>query len=193
MRIISGKFKGRKINFISNSSLRPTSDMIRQAFFTKFQFDISNSRFLDLFSGSGAIGLEALSKGAKEVCFVEKNKENYKIIEKNIITLYGENYTSEAKNKNQIIHLIHSDFMFFLNSVKDNTTFDFVYIDPPYQSDYYKISLEKLLTKKLLTSESVVICEHNNTIDINTAIPKQYDIVSQKKYGSKSLTYLKLN
>lgn len=190
MRMISGKFKGKKIDFVSNEKTRPTADMVKEAFFCKIQFDIINSKFLDLFAGSGSIGLEALSRGAKEVYFIEKEKKNYEIIKNNLKKLYGEDYENLAKEQGQIINLILADYSVFLDNLKEkdaNGTFDFIYIDPPYESEYYKIALQKLKENKLISSESIIICESNQPLSFDG-----YELVSQKKYGIKFLSYFKL-
>ncbi len=199
MRIIAGKFKSRKLNFISEERTRPTADVVREALFCKIQFDIPNSMFLDLFSGSGSIGLEALSRGAKEVYFIEKDRRNFEIIKNNIKMLYGENYEKSAEEQGQKINLINSDFLTFLDSFSSTirkekgSSFDFVYIDPPYNSEFYKIALEKLKNKELIKDESLVICEHEWQSDLfkgeNIC---GCQIISQKKYGIKMLSYLKL-
>lgn len=194
MRIISGKFKGKKLDFVSNENTRPTGDMVREAFFTKVQFGIPNSIFLDLFSGSGSLGLEALSREAKEVYFIEKDRKNIETIKKNLKNLYGEDFQKAINEQAQKVFLIHSDFITFLKSIKlDNDKFfDFVYIDPPYKSNYYDIALKMLKEQNLITNESLVICEHDAKKSfIKNTLP-DYEFVSQKKYGSKMLSYLKL-
>ena len=79
MKIIAGKFKNRNLEFVSNETTRPTANVVREALFSKIQFDLDGSVFLDLFSGSGSIGIEALSRGAKKVIFVEKNRKSINI------------------------------------------------------------------------------------------------------------------
>lgn len=194
MRIISGKFKGKKLDFISNENTRPTGDMVREAFFTKVQFNIPNSIFLDLFSGSGSLGLEALSREAKEIYFIEKDRKNIEIIKKNLKNLYGEDFQKAINEQDQKVFLIHSDFINFLKSIKlDNDKFfDFVYIDPPYKSNYYDIALKMLKEQNLITNESLVICEHDAKESFIKSTLSDYEFVSQKKYGSKILSYLKL-
>lgn len=191
MRIISGKFKGKKLDFISDENTRPTADMVRQAFFTKIQFNIANSIFLDLFSGSGAIGLEALSRGSEEVYFVEKDKKNFEIIKKNLKNLYGENFELAITEQKQKVHLINSDFVNFLKNIKleKNKFFNFVYIDPPYKSNFYDVALKMLKDENLITNESLIICENEH---MTLPIFECYEFLSQKKYGIKMLSYLKL-
>lgn len=186
MRIIAGKFKGRKIDFTSDVKTRPTADMVREALFCKIQFQIPSSTFLDLFAGSGSVGLEALSRSAKEVFFVDNNRKNIEVIKKNLQSLYGEDYLKSSEQQGQKINLISSDFLTFLDKL-ENTKFDFVYIDPPYKSGFYKLVLQKLIDKNLITNESLVICESDNTINF-----ENYELISEKKYGFKHLFYLKL-
>lgn len=190
MRIIAGKFKGKKIEFVSNEKTRPTSDMVREGLFSKIQFDLPNSIFLDLFAGSGGIGFEALSRGAKQVYFVEKDRKNFEIIKKNLKILYGENYEKSLNEQNQKVHLINSDFSTFLDKI--SPPFNFVYLDPPYKSGFYDIALQKMKENNLITNESMVICEHETSSPfINDAILKNYELIAQKRYGSKMLSYLK--
>lgn len=227
MRIIAGKFKGKKLDFVSNEKTRPTTNMVREALFCKIQFDVVDSVFLDLFAGSGATGLEALSRGAKEIYFVERDKKNLEIIKKNLKTLYDEDYEKSASKQGQKIHLINSGYLIFLDKISlpcrtesknlinkkrtnnfdsfsdfsmpypgrsDAIIFDFVYIDPPYKSDFYEIALQKLKENNCITNESIIICEHDiSSAFINDSVLKNFQIVAQKKYGKKMLTYLKLN
>lgn len=230
MRIIAGKFRGRKIDFVSDEKTRPTADMVREAFFCKIQFEIQDSIFLDLFAGSGAIGLEALSRGAKEVYFVENDRKNLEIIKQNLKTLYGENYEKSAQEQGQQVHLINSDYSNFLDKISVSsraqsrdlvdsekkciststgdfstplrfgrndtvTFFDFVYIDPPYKSDFYEVALRKLKENNLVSSESLIICEHEHKEKSKNCSfgYKGYELISQKKYGIKMLSYFKSN
>jgi 16S rRNA (guanine966-N2)-methyltransferase len=193
MRIIAGKFKGRKIDFVSDENTRPTADMVRESLFCKIQFTIAGSSFLDLFSGSGAIGLEALSRGAKKVCFVERDKKNFEIIKKNIKNLYGEDYEKTLQDNGQQAILINSDYLNFLDNAKKYSPLKFVYIDPPYKSGFYKIALQKLKENNLISNESLLILEHEAKQNIkDLQIPDYFEVLSQKKYGIKMLSYVKL-
>ncbi len=181
MRIIAGKFKGRRLDFISNEKTRPTADAVKEGLFSKIQFDIPNCSFLDLFAGSGSIGIEALSRGAKEVVFVEKDRKNYQIIQNNINILYKNNEKEES------ILMLPCDYISALNQL--NHPFDFVYIDPPYKSKFYEPAMNLLREKGLLISKSMVICEHES----KTALEFEgYELLITKRYGIKSLSYFRL-
>ena len=90
MRIIGGKFKGRTLKEMDYDNIRPTTDKVKQALFTKFQFDIEGTRVLDLFCGTGGLGIEALSRGAREVVFVDKNPNSIKLTKQNLMSIGAE-------------------------------------------------------------------------------------------------------
>jgi 16S rRNA (guanine966-N2)-methyltransferase len=188
MRIIAGKFKGRKIQFVSDEKTRPTADMVREGLFSKIQFDVPDSRFLDLFAGSGSVGLEALSRGAREVIFVENDKKNCEIIRKNLIDLYGKDFEKQLKTQNQNVSIINADCFDALENLSD--TFEFVYIDPPYKSNLYSSILQELKSSSVLTDDSLIICEHEHNIKFEY---EGYQLITQKKYGIKMLSYFKLS
>ena len=176
MKVIAGKYKNRNLNFVSDEKTRPTASMVREALFSKIQFGLEGATFLDLFAGSGSVGIEALSRGAKKVVFVEKDRKNFEIIKSNL---------ENCKIPKEDYELIFSDYVSALGRIADK--FDFVYIDPPYKSEYYETSLKLLLQNDLLNVDAIIICEHEykNQIDFHG-----FEILVQKKYGIKMLTYL---
>ena len=120
MKVIAGKYKNRNLNFVSNEKTRPTASVVREALFSKIQFGLEGATFLDLFAGSGSVGIEALSRGAKKVVFVEKDRKNFEIIKSNL---------ENCKIPKENYELIFSDYVSALGRIADK--FDFVYIDPP--------------------------------------------------------------
>jgi len=155
MRIIAGKFRGRKLtNCEKLKTLRPTTDKNREALFNILQsakflknldFSLSNCKFLDLCCGTGAIGLEAISRGAKKTFFVENNRHHLEILKKNIELLKIENQTIIIeKNVN--------------NLDECDEDFDIIFLDPPYDEDYQKIT-ENILEKNYLSSKTLLIIE----------------------------------
>ena len=126
MKVIAGKYKNRNINFLSNEKTRPTASVVREALFSKIQFGLEGATFLDLFAGSGSVGIEALSRGAKKVVFVEKDRRNFEIIKSNL---------ENCKINKENYELIFSDYISALGRMVEK--FDFVYLDPPYKSEYY--------------------------------------------------------
>lgn len=176
MRIISGKYKGKILKSPKSENIRPTLDMVKQAFFTKFQFEILDCSFLDLFGGSGAIGIEAVSRGAKSVVICDNSEDSIKLIRQNASTLQED------------IDIKLIDYKKFL---KTNTTkFDFIYIDPPYGHVLaYNSALKIIKENTQLNPNGIVVCEHNQDIKFNY---EGYSILDEKKYGTVILTYLKI-
>lgn len=174
MRIIGGKHGSRKIEFPICESVRPTADMVRQALFTKLQFEIADSSFLDLFAGSGSVGLEAISRNARKVVFVEKNRDCVSIINKNL------------KSLKEDAQVFHGDFKNYLAS--SNCVFDFIFIDPPYDSGLYFDALKLIFERKLLSESGVIICECECEFFFEQNLFFEFD---KKKYGKKCLYFLK--
>lgn len=179
MRVISGKFKGRKLKFVSNQCLRPTASMVREAFFTKINTNITDKKFLDLFAGTGSVGIEALSRGAKKVFFVDKNYSAIKLIKENLLICKADPLNYEV---------INCDFKSALYRI--NEKFDFIYVDPPYKSEFYEIVSKIINEKQLLSNEGLLICEHETA---NPLFLKDFILISQKKYGIKTLSYFILD
>ena len=137
MRVVAGKFRGRNLNFISDDNTRPTADVVKQALFTKLQFEFPMNNVLDLFAGSGGLGIESLSRGAERVFFVEKQAKNCKIIEENLKTLKIQ-YSKNTFTSSSEAVIFNSDYLEFLQLV--NVKFDLILIDPPYNTDFYEKS-----------------------------------------------------
>ena len=184
MRVIAGEFKGRNLNFVSTEVLRPTADVVKEALFTKLSFYFPVNTFLDLFSGTGGIGIEALSRGAKQVFFVEKNRKHASIIEENLKSLKID-YDKNNVNSNKRAVLFVGDYESFLNST--NEKFDIIFIDPPYKSDFYENSLNIIKEKDLLSECGLIVLEHEKEKEIEKS---SFKIVSEKSYGKRCLTYL---
>ncbi|MBR2526736.1 16S rRNA (guanine(966)-N(2))-methyltransferase RsmD [bacterium] len=165
MNITAGKYKGQKITAPDESITRPTLSKVRMAVFNTLQslIDFEGASFLDMFAGSGIMGLEALSRGFKKVTAIEKNTKIFKILEENYKKI-GENQT-----------LIKGDC---LKNIPQES-FDVVYIDPPYYAGVYEQALS------VLSKCKIIILEH--TIEINFA---DFKIIKQKKYGNKYLTFI---
>ena len=145
MRIISGKARGTKLYTLEGEVTRPTLDRVKEALFNIIQNEVNGSIFLDMFSGSGAIGLEAASRGARKTILCEKNRNAIGVIKKNI----------EKTHLDVILYEMPYEKML----EKLDEKIDIVYIDPPYKTDLAYESVKKLLDLNLLNSESLVIIE----------------------------------
>ena len=184
MRVVAGKFRGRILNFVSDSATRPTADVVKQALFTKLQFEFPMGNVLDLFAGSGSLGIEALSRGAERVFFVEKQAKNCKIIEENLKNLKITYEKNNLQTKKEAA-LVFGDFLDFLKNV--NVKFDLILIDPPYESNFYTEALEIIYEYKLLSENGHIVLEHDEKKVIEV---KNFNIISEKKYGKRRLTFL---
>lgn len=181
MRIIGGKAKGTKLYTLEGDNTRPTLDRVKESLFNIIQRDIPESIFLDLFSGSGAIGLEAVSRGAKKAILCDKSKEAISIIKKNIEKTHLENQ----------IELYQLPFEKLLND-KIEEKIDIIYIDPPYKTDFVYNAIKIILDKNLINENSIVIIETDEEERIIKQIEKlNIEIVNQRKYGRAHLIFVR--
>ena len=184
MRIISGEFKGRKIEFISDSTTRPTAEVVREALFTKLQFHFPIQNCLDLFAGSGSLGLEAMSRGVSHQYFVEQSRKNAGVVETNL-KHFNVEYDRNSFSTTKRASLILGDYLSALNNF--NLKFDLILIDPPYASEFYEKALNMIAERGLLSDDGVIVLEHNIERKFEN-LP--FEIISQKRYGKRMLTYL---
>ena len=182
MRIISGKARGTKLYTLDGTATRPTLDRVKEPLFNIINFDLEDAVVLDLFAGSGALGLEAISRGAKKVFLCEKNRNAANIVEKNI---------EKTKFQDQAI-LIRNDFEKAISFIEQlNEKIDVVFIDPPYKTDLIKKSLEKILDSDILNDDFIIIAETDEPErilkDINIL---NINVFDTRKYGRVSLIFL---
>lgn len=173
MRVTTGSRKGGVLLSTKLSHVRPTTDKVKQALFTKLQFFVEGKRVLDLFCGTGALGIEALSRGAKEVVFVDKNFKSATLARQNLQKL---KFSAEV---------VRMDALKYLEKFAE--PFDLILIDPPYASGLYEPSLKLIFDKDLLTDEGIIVCEHEKGVSID---PCGFQVLDEKRYGSIVLTYL---
>lgn len=180
MKIISGTLKGRKINGYNIEGTRPTMDRVKESLFGMIQDNIKDSVVLDLFAGSGNLGIEAISNGAKLAYFIDNNPEVIKVLNQNISSL-------DIKSKSMVVL---SDWKKALNNFsKENKKFDLIFIDPPYAYDVYEKILDKVNALNLLTEEGLLIMEHHNL-----KLPQEYDklaLYKERNYGNKQINIYK--
>ena len=179
MQVISGKYRGRKLISLDTEETKPTLTRIKESVFDMIQNYVAESNFLDLFAGSGAIGIEALSRGAKHVYFIDKNLDAKKIIQKNLKNIDEKNFD-----------IIICEYLFALDMLSEKgVIFDLVYLDPPYLSDLYQPALIELQRKNLLKNGAVICIEQLAKISLQN-IPDCYTIIKSKNYGDKNITIL---
>lgn len=173
IRIIGGEFKGKRISFPSKFSVRPTLNRIREMLFNWLMYDIKDSTCLDLFAGSGALGFEAYSRGAKNVVLIDKDNSTYKYLQKNCdYFLQNENF-----NEDKYLKPIHATYDYFLKHNKKK--FDIIFLDPPYKSDYKKI-INLIIKTDALSDNALLYVESNNEIELPE---DHFELLKEKKSG----------
>ncbi len=175
MRIISGKYKGRVLKGYTLKGTRPTMDRVKESLFATINEYIDNSICLDLFAGSGAFGIEALSRGAFEVIFVDKEYMACKTIKSNLDML-GSNNTV----------VLNMDYLKALERIYPKK-FDIIFLDPPYKTDYISKALIKISELNLL--KGIVVLESDNLEKLNFS--DYYEEIKTKKYGDKYIRIIK--
>jgi len=168
MRIVAGKYRGKKLKEFDLDSTRPTLDRVKESIFNLIQFDVVDSVVLDLFSGTGALGIEAISRGARKTYFIDNNPEAIKLIKENL------------KSINEDYQVIKTDFEEFLKTTKEK--FDIVLIDPPYKTDYGLKAIELLSKLNLLKDNAIIIFETSDEKELNQSF-EGFEI-KRKKYGT---------
>lgn len=178
MRIISGKLKGRKIEGFEIDGTRPTMERVKESLFAIIQNNIDEAKVLDLFAGSGNLGIEAISEGAAHATLVDHNKIAIKTIEKN-----SKNLQIEKQ-----LRIIHADYHKALDILK-NESFDIIFLDPPYKTNDIEESMKLIEKYQLLEKEGIIICE---SFSLDKVIyPMEYTEIKNKKYGDKYIVILK--
>lgn len=157
MRVISGSAKGTRLKTLKENSVRPTTDKVKESIFNIIQFDVKGSTVLDLFAGSGALGIEALSREASLAVFVDKDRQALNIIKENL---------NNSKLTDKAI-IIAGDYQGFLHNNTKNMTFDIVFLDPPYKQELINIVINQLITCKMLSDTAIIICESNIDEQVN--------------------------
>ncbi len=178
MNITAGKYKGQKIQAPDENITRPTLSKVRMSVFNTLQamIDFEGASFLDMYAGSGIMGLEALSRGFSKVVMVEKDRKVYNVIKSNI----------KRYEKDSDIQLILGDCLkideILRRKAQSDVKFDIIYIDPPYYSEIYQKSL-KTASK---ICNGIIIAEHVTELDFDG-----YNVIKQKKYSDKFITFIK--
>lgn len=180
MRIIAGSAKGRNIEAPKGRDTRPTLDRVREAIFGMIQFDVEDAAVLDLFAGSGALGLEALSRGASEAVFCDCDRQACAAVQKNLAAL---GFSERAQ-----VHF--SDCFSLIERLSfAGKRFSLVLIDPPYQSGLYEKTLEALVKAGILEDGCIVIAEHPKRMSLD-ADEGHFSKGKPHSYGDIAVTKL---
>lgn len=182
MRVIAGVARSLPLKTVPGLETRPTTDKIKETLFNILQTDIAGSNFLDLYSGSGAIGIEALSRGAKQCVFVENARAACQCIKDNL---------SFTKLFDKAV-LMEMDVLSAINRMKGKEVFDIVYMDPPYNNDYSREVLEHLKNSGVIDEYTIIIVEESLDADFSYADDYGYEIYKFKNYKSNKHVFLRL-
>ena len=184
MRIISGKARGTKLYTLEGYEItRPTLDRVKEALFSKINMELTDSIVLDLFSGTGSLGLESLSRGAKCAYLVDNSLKAIKIINQNI---------QKTKFEDKAI-VLKDDYLKALEKLENkNLKFDFVFIDPPYKTDFAVKSTKFILENDILSDTGKIVIETDIEEDVLEKLDKMcLDIIDVKKYGRVTLIFIR--
>ena len=183
MRIISGNFKGKKILLPKDKLTRPLKDLTKESIFNILKHskllnvELENSNILDLFSGVGSFGLECLSRGAKNVTFLESYKEVLNILKKNIDNLNQQNQTKVIEKN-----------IFSENTLKLlNDKFDIIFMDPPYKEKKLSFLLNTITELKLLNTSGIIIIHRHKKEEDD--LPKKFNLILEKNYGISKIIF----
>lgn len=183
MRVIAGLLKGRRLERIDTSDIRPTSDMVKESLFSILSDKVINCSFLDLFAGSGSIGIEAYSRGADEVVFIDSSSESIKVLKRNL------NKTDLKEG----IEVYNTEYSNAINKLGSRSRkFDIIFIDPPYNKCIPVEAMKKIYENNVLHNNGIIVVEH----DIRDSMPEKVNsfiLYKRKKYGNTQLSFYMSN
>ena len=183
MRIITGKARGTKLQTLAGEATRPTAERTKEAIFSMINFDIAGARVLDLFAGSGQLGLEALSRGAKSAVLNDSSREAAAIIRAN----------AEKTRLVDSCEILSTDWQPVLRRFAGRERFELSFLDPPYAGGFLPKVLAKMIEWDLLSDGAVIVCESANEEDVfdgNEELKNQFTIRRVARYGAACVTIL---
>ena len=172
MRVITGSARGRKLFEPKDMAIRPTTDKVKESIFNIVQFDIEGRRVLDLFAGTGQLGIEALSRGAKSATFVDESNDAIKIVRSNLEHC---KLTGEVVRENAVSFLDHCG------------KYDVIFLDPPYKTGLIDAVLRKIIQFDILSDGGIIVCETSSETEI-LPMSEPYFMGRQYQYGKVKLT-----
>ncbi len=180
MRIISGKARGTKLETLEGLDTRPTLDRVKEALFSKIQGYIYEANILDLFSGSGALAIESISRGAKFAYACDKSRKAVEIIKQNVKKTHFE----------KEIKIINKDYKQALEELKQ-IKFDIIFLDPPYNTDYGINAIKDIIENNLLNEDGIIVFETDKEEKEYISILEEYtSVIDIRRYGRVTLAFL---
>ena len=181
MRVIGGSAKGQRLNSLPGDNTRPTLDRVKESMFNMIQLHLYDANVLDLFGGSGALGIEALSRGARECSFVDEHPGSIGVIKENL-------KKTKLRDQSKVLCM---DFRRALERIKaENASFDLIFLDPPYGKGLLKETLEIISRESLLEPDGLIIIEQDKKEALE-ASKEDYMVWKERKYGNTVLQILK--
>ena len=178
VRVISGKAKGRKLFSVPGTGTRPITDRVKEALFNILGPRVQDSLWLDLFAGTGSVGVEALSRGAERVVFVDKAHQAIRTLQRNL-DLTG--FEDQAE-------VVRGDAMRYIDRANEDTGFDYIYVAPPQYRELWAEALTKLDAKPLLASEGLIIVQIHPR-ELGPITLQRLELLSERRYGSTLLLF----
>ena len=183
MRVIAGEFRGRRLDRIEGMDIRPTSDKVKGSLFNILGDTVIDSVFLDLFGGTGGIGIEALSRGAGHVVFIDTDIKSIKVLKGNL----------EHLNINDNVEVFNTDYSTGISKLyMHNKKFDIIFIDPPYSVGLAQNALEEIDKHNILAQAGSIIVEHDSRDEMPSSLGK-LNMYCSKKYGNTTLSFYAIN
>ena len=176
MRVITGIARGKRLRSLEGNDVRPTTDKVKEGIFSAIQFDIEGRRFLDMFAGSGQMGIEALSRGAATAVFVDSSPSSIKICSENVEST---GFTSQAK-------IVKRDSVGYVAAT--NETFDIAFLDPPYDAGLLEKALVTVSEK--MSDYGIIICEHPSDVSLSSSV-NGFTVYRTYRYGKINVTVYK--
>lgn len=184
MRIITGRARGVRLASLEGENTRPTSERVKEAVFSMLQFEMEDRQVLDLFAGSGQLGLEAVSRGAAHAVLVDRSKDAVEIVKKNCLK------TKLALD----CEVFCADYAEFLRTCRGRRTFDLVFLDPPYANGVLPTVLKMMTDYRILSPNATLVCETANEGDVfgEQGDPDgRFEVLRQVRYGAAFVTVLR--
>ena len=175
MRVIAGTARGRKLTEMPGLASRPTTDKVKESIFNIIQWDVEGRKVLDLFAGTGQLGIEALSRGADRCVFVDAARDAARIVKENVASTGFENQA----------RVVQGDALSFLTSCREK--FGVILLDPPYASDLLLKALEKIAAIDIVTENGIIVCE-SDADTVLPELPAPYQKGKEYRYGKIKLT-----
>ena len=175
MRIITGTARGRKLGQLQGMDTRPTTDQVKESIFNIIQFDIEGRRVLDLFAGTGQLGIEALSRGAASCTFVDQRKEAVALVRSNL----------KLCQLSEKARVVQGEGLSFLYTVRE--PFHLIFLDPPYKAELLENALKKIAEIDMLTENGIIICE-SPADKVLPELPQPYQKGREYRYGKIKIT-----